>query len=266
MAIAAAGARANEALGTALAVRHACRAGAFDRPRPPASPPGHVQGNLAILPQDSGCRLPALLPAQSEAVPAARRVGAGRSALPAWAPDLDIRTDLPRYRVWRDGELVDEPTDIARYWRDDLVTFVIGCSFSFEEALLERRRPAAAHRARRQRADVPHRRSPAQPAGPFHGPAGRLDAADDAGRRDPRRPDHLALSRRARRAGASRRCRELIGIADLAQPDYGDAVEIEPGELPVFWACGVTPQAVIAAVRPAFCHHACAGRDAGRPT
>jgi uncharacterized protein YcsI (UPF0317 family) len=157
---------------------------------------------------------------------------------------------LPRYRVWRSGELVEEPTDVSRYWRADLTGFVIGCSFSFEEALLDAGLPlhyvAAGLNVPMFRTNIA-----CQPAGRFSGPlvvSMRSFKPADAIRaiqitsRYPSvhgAPVHIGLP-------------EAIGITDIMKPDYGDAVEVRPGELPVFWACGVTPQAVIAAAKPDF--------------
>jgi len=171
--------------------------------------------------------------------------------LPRLGDDLDIRSDVPRYRVWRKGELVEEVTDIRALWRDDLVTFVIGCSFSFEQPLIDAGIPL---RHIEQGKNVAMYRTNVQtvPAGPFHGPmvvsmrsmsaanairavqvTGRVPAVHGA-------PVHLGDP-------------ALIGIADLTKPDFGDAVDILPGELPVYWACGVTPQAVVMEAKPDFC-------------
>jgi uncharacterized protein YcsI (UPF0317 family) len=165
--------------------------------------------------------------------------------------DLDIRSDLPRYRVWRRGELVEEPFDLFHVWRDDLVSFALGCSFSFEQALLE---DGIELRHLTCGSNVPMYRTniPCASAGPFAGPlvvSMRPLKPHDAIRaiqitsRFPSvhgAPMHIGLP-------------EAIGIKDLAKPDYGDAVPVKSDELPVFWACGVTPQAVIAEVRPDFC-------------
>ncbi|HXW49782.1 MAG TPA: putative hydro-lyase, partial [Xanthobacteraceae bacterium] len=175
----------------------------------------------------------------------------GDPRIPALAEDLDIRTDLPRYRVWRDGALADEPQDIGKYWRDDLVTFAIGCSMSFEQALIEE-----GIELRHLTCDctVPMYRTSVQtvPAGPFHGPlvvSMRPMKPADAIRavqittRFPSvhgAPVHLGKP-------------EMIGIEDIGKPDWGDPVPIHDDEIPVFWACGVTPQSVIMTVRPEFC-------------
>ncbi len=213
--------------------------------------PGFVQGNLAILPRklagdfERFCRLnPKPCPLIGVSAPGDWRV-------PALGDDLDIRSDLPRYRVWRNGELVDEPDDIAAYWRDDLVSFVIGCSFSFEEALsadgIEIRHIARGCNVPMYRTSVA-----TQAAGPFHGPmvvSMRPMRPADAVRAVEITARFPAVHGSPVHIGKP----EQIGIADLAKPDYGDAVPVNDDEVPVFWACGVTPQSVIATVKPDFC-------------
>jgi uncharacterized protein YcsI (UPF0317 family) len=212
--------------------------------------PGFVQGNLAILPQALAGDFLRFCQRNPKPCPIIGMTEPGDPRLPDLGADLDLRTDLPRYRVWRDGELVEEPTDILSHWHDDLVGFVIGCSFSFEEALiadgLEIRNVAQGANVSMFRTSIP-----CAPAGPFAGPmvvTMRPFSPADAIRaiqitsRFPSvhgAPVHIGLP-------------EQIGIADLSKPDYGDPVELRDGELPVFWACGVTPQAVIAAARPPF--------------
>jgi uncharacterized protein YcsI (UPF0317 family) len=175
----------------------------------------------------------------------------GNPRLPRLGADLDIRTDVPRYRVFREGEIIDEPYDIRGHWRDDLVTFVIGCSFSFEQALLEN---GIGIRHIEQDRNVPMYRTSIQtvPAGVFHGPmvvSMRPMKAADAIRAIQITSRFPAVHGAPVHIGDP----ELIGIRDLATPDYGDAVEIRQGELPVFWACGVTPQSVVAHAKPSFC-------------
>lgn len=212
---------------------------------------GNVQGNIVILPESLAhdflryCQLnPKPCPVLAVGEP-------GKAGLPTLGADIDICTDVPRYRVWRQGELVGEPTDISDLWRSDLVTFVIGCSFSFEEALVQAGLPI---RHIEQGRNVPMYRThiATEAAGPFSGPmvvSMRPFKAADAIRavqitsRFPSvhgAPIHLGNP-------------ALIGISDLSKPDYGDAVDLLPGEIPVFWACGVTPQAAIAQARPDFC-------------
>jgi len=237
------------ALRTGLEVRLASRSGGFDGATSGLAP-GFVQGNLAILPRDWADDFLRFCQANPKPCPVIGVSDAGSVAIPALGADLDIRTDLPRYRVWRDGALVDEPHDLHAVWRDDLVSFVIGCSFSFEEALLQAEVPVR-HIARGSNVPMYRTNVPTARAGRFYGPlvvsmrplapadairaiqvTSRLPAVHGA-------PVHLGFP-------------EAIGISDLARPDYGDPVPVEAGELPVFWACGVTPQAAIAAARPPF--------------
>ena len=213
--------------------------------------PGYVQGNLAILPAALATDFLRFCQLNPKPCPLLAASAPGDWRLPTLAEDLDIRTDLPRYRVWQNGEVVDEPTDIRRWWREDLVSFVIGCSFSFEEALGDAGIPL---KHVLSGSAVPMYRSSiaTQAAGPFHGPLvvsmRPLKPADairaiQVTTRFPTvhgAPVHIGKP-------------ELIGIADVASPDYGDPVPVDDDEIPVFWACGVTPQAVIATARPDFC-------------
>jgi len=236
-------------LATGRDVRLASRSGALDAPTTGLAP-GFVQGNLAILPHDCAEDFLRFCQANPKPCPLLGVSEAGDPAIPALGADLDIRTDIPRYRVWRDGELVGEPREVKSIWRDDLVSFVLGCSFSFEEALLQADVPL---RHLERGTGVPMWRTSIQTqrAGRFHGPlvvsmrpmkpadairavqiTTRLPAVHGA-------PVHLGYP-------------EAIGISDLTKPDYGDAVPVERGELPVFWACGVTPQAAIAAAKVPF--------------
>jgi uncharacterized protein YcsI (UPF0317 family) len=232
------------------AARRAIRAGEFTG-QTSGLAEGLVQGNVVILPKPLAHEFLHYCQRNPKPCPLLAVSEPGNAALPSLGADLDIRTDVPRYRVWQRGELVDEPTDIRNLWRDDLVTFVIGCSFSFEQALLEAGLPV---RHIEQGRNVPMYRTniATAEAGPFGGP--------------------LVVSMRPMRAQAAIRAIQvtsrfpdvhgapvhigdpsLIGIRDLAKPDYGDAVDVYAGEIPVFWACGVTPQAAIEQARPEFC-------------
>lgn len=175
----------------------------------------------------------------------------GDPSLPSLGGDIDIRTDVPRYRVFRYGELIEEVTDVRALWQEDSVAFVLGCSFSFESALL-----AAGVELRHisEGKNVAMYRTSMEtiPAGVFSGP--------------------MVVSMRPMRAAAAIKAVQitsrfaavhgapvhlgdpsLIGISDLQRPDYGDAVRVEPDELPVFHACGVTPQAAIARAKLPIC-------------
>lgn len=213
--------------------------------------PGHVQANLAILPRALAAEFLHFCQRNPKPCPLLAMSEPGNPALPELGEDIDIRTDIPRYRVWKNGELVAEPTDVRDIWRDDLVSFLIGCSFSFEEAMLDNGLPV---RHIEQGCNVPMYRTniPTNPAGSFSGPlvvSMRPLKAADAIRAI------QVTSRFPSVHGAPVHIGDpaLIGIADINQPDYGDAVEIRPGEMPVFWACGVTPQSVVSSVRPEFC-------------
>ena len=232
-----------------MEARLACRNGTFAGPTAGIAP-GYVQGNLAVLPADLAVDFLQFCQANPKPCPIIGMTAPGDPRIPSLGTDLDVRTDLPGYRIWEDGNLIGEPPDVRTWWRDDLVSFVLGCSLSFEEALMADGLPLR-HVAKR--ASVPMYRTNVQctPAGPFSGPlvvsmrplrpAHAIRAVEITSRFPAVHgsPVHIGFP-------------ELIGIDDLSKPDYGDPVEILPGELPVFWACGVTPQAVIAAAKLPF--------------
>ena len=212
--------------------------------------PGYVQGNLCVLPQALASDFLRFAQRNPKSCPLIGVSEPGSRAVPELGLDLDVATDLPRYRIWRGGELIDEPSSVEDYWRDDLVAFVIGCSFTFEESLMTAGIPLR-HVACGSNVTMYRTSIPTEPAGPFHGPmvvsmrpmkpadairaiqiTSRFPAVHGA-------PVHIGLP-------------EAIGIADIAKPDYGDPVEVKADELPVFWACGVTPQSVIAKAKPDF--------------
>ena len=164
---------------------------------------------------------------------------------------IDIRHDVPKYRIFRDGAFSEEVTDIADVWADDLVTVALGCSFTFENALLRNGIPV---RHMEQARNVPMYRSNIDlvPAGPFSGqmvvtmrpiPEAQVAQATEISAGFPQAHGApIAVGDPAK-----------IGIANLSQPDWGDAVEIKPGEVPVYWACGVTPQNVLLAAKLPIC-------------
>jgi uncharacterized protein YcsI (UPF0317 family) len=235
---------------TGLAARLAARRGEHTATTAGLAP-GFVQANLAVLPQTLAEDFRRFCERNPKPCPVVGVSAAGDWRMPKLGEDLDVRTDVPRYRVWRDGRLVDEPTDISRWWRDDLVTFAIGCSFSFEQALLE---AGLELRHVTCGSTVPMYRTAIDtaPSGPFRGPlvvsmrpftpANARRAAEVTSRFPFAHgaPVHIGES-------------ELIGIDDLAAPDYGAPVPLNDDDVPVFWACGVTPQAAIAIARPEFC-------------
>lgn len=204
--------------------------------------PGFVQANLVSVPREDAYDM--LLFAQRNPKPCpVLDVTDPGSATTTLAPDADLRTDLPRYRVWRHGILDEEPTSVTHVWRDDLVTLLIGCSFTFEAALAEAGIPLR-HIEQRRTVPMYLTNRDCRPAGRLGGPmvvsmrpvpAGQVAAAVQVTARVPAvhgAPVHIGEPAE-------------LGIADLDKPDFGDAVDIRPGEVPVFWACGVTPQAAL---------------------
>jgi uncharacterized protein YcsI (UPF0317 family) len=230
-------------------VRLRARSGTLDGPTAGLAP-GFVQGNLAILPNNIAGDFLRFCQFNPKPCPVIGLSEPGLAHVPALGADLDLRTDLPRYRVWRDGELVEEPTSIAHLWRDDLVAFIIGCSFSFEEALIADGIPLR-HVACGNNVAMYKTNIPTTKAGPFEGPmvvSMRPMTPADAIRAIQITSRFPAVHGAPVHIGRP----DLIGINDLAKPDYGDAVDIADDEIPVFWACGVTPQAVIAKARLPF--------------
>lgn len=212
--------------------------------------PGHVQANMIVLPKDWAYDFLLYATRNPKPCPILDVTEAGDPEPKLIAPDADVRTDIPRYRVWEDGKLVAEPENVLSYWRDDLVAFMIGCSFSFEGALLE---AGIKIRHIEENVNVPMYLTNVKcvPAGRFSGntvmsmrpiPHAQVPQAVTCTARFPAvhgAPIHIGDP-------------STIGIADVNKPDFGDAVTIKPGEAPVFWACGVTPQAAVMASKPPF--------------
>jgi len=212
--------------------------------------PSQVQGNVTILPEEYASDFLRFCQLNPKPCPVLGVSDTGAPFLPMLG-EIDIRTDVPRYRVFENGKCVDEPYDIVRWWRDDLVAFVLGCSLSFEQALGD-----AGLRLRHAELGVAvpmfKTNVKTNAAGRFYGPlvvsmrafspadairaiqiTSRFPAAHGA-------PVHLGFPAQ-------------IGISDLSRPDYGTAVEVAASEVPLFWACGVTPQAVVEAADIPFC-------------
>jgi uncharacterized protein YcsI (UPF0317 family) len=229
------------------AVRAAIRSGEWTGPTAGLAP-AYVQANLVVLPEADAFDFLRFCVRNPKPCPVLEVCDPGSPEPGELAPGADLRTDLPRYRVWRDGELAGEATDVRGEWREDLVAFLIGCSFTFERALLDAGLPV---RHVEQGVNVPmYRTSRAcEPAGRFSGPLVvsmrpmTPEQAEAAAEITARFPDVHGAPVHAGDPAE-------IGIDDLGAPDYGDAVELRDGEIPVFWACGVTPQAVAVASRP----------------
>lgn len=230
------------------ALRAAIRAGAHRGPTAGLAP-GYVQTNVVIVPARWADDFAAFCRQNPAPCPLVEQLPPGQWRPARSAPAADIRTDVPRYRVFRDGRPdADEPLDIRPLWRDDLVTFLIGCSFTFEAALLAAGLPVR-HVELGRNVPMYRTRVPCQAAGPFAGP--------------------LVVSMRPYRPADVEAVRQVtarfpamhgppvhvgdpaaLGIADLARPDFGDPVPVGADEVPVFWACGVTPQLALEAARP----------------
>ncbi len=234
-------------LNSGLDVRQACRYGEWTGPTAGLAR-GFTQANLVILPQALAMDFLLFCQRNPKPCPVLAVTEPGQVCPGTIAHDADLRTDLPKYRVWQDGQLVDEPTEISRYWQDDFVSFLIGCSFTFEDALLRAGVPVRHIELQR---NVPMYRTNIEcvPAGIFRGPlvvsmrpmkpADAIRAVQITSRFPSVHgaPVHLGLP-------------EQIGIRDLSRPDFGEVVPIHDDELPVFWACGVTPQSAIMTARP----------------
>lgn len=231
-------------------VRLAARVGTLTGPTPGLAM-GFVQANLVVVPRELAFDFLLFCRRNPQPCPLLDVCDPGCPEPRSAAPGADVRTDAPRYRIWRYGELVEEMTDLRSWWRDDLVSFLLGCSFTFEGALLDAGLPV---RHIKQGRNVPMYRTSVEcaPAGVFHGPLVvsmrpmTPAQADEASRICARYP--LAHGSPVHVGDPA-----ALGIGNLAQPDFGDAVDVRPGEVPVFWACGVTPQAVVMSARPSLC-------------
>ena len=231
-------------------LRLAIRAGRHRRPTAGVAP-GYVQGNVCILPREYAAEFREFCEKNPKPCPLLAMSEPGDPALPALGEDIDIRTDVPFYRVFRDGTMVEDVPDIKALWRDDLVTFILGCSFSFEEALMK-----AGLRLRyvEEGRNVPMFRTSVDtvPAGRFRGklvvsmrpfkPADAIRAIEITAKypRVHGSPVHMGAP-------------EAIGISDIARPWVGDPTPVKEDEIPLFWACGVTPQSVVLDAKPSLC-------------
>ena len=210
--------------------------------------PGRVQANLAVLPRDVAFDFLLFCQRNPKPCPLLEVVEPGSAEPKQMAPGADLMTDIPKYRVFQHGEMVAEVEDVSEFWRDDLVSFLLGCSFSFETAMM---RAGMSLRHMEQDTIVPMyiTNIKTTPAGMFSGPTvvsmrplpreqvvravqvtSRFPAVHGA-------PLHIGDP-------------EAIGIKDISSPDLGEPAEIKEGEVPVFWACGVTPQAVAMNSKP----------------
>lgn len=212
---------------------------------------GYAQANLVVLPRELAFDFLLFATKNPKACPLLEVTNAGDRTLSEIAAGADIATDIPKYRIYKKGELAGEYTNVKEFWREDLVSFLIGCSFSFEGELMGADVPV---RQIEEHCNVPMYKTniPCKSAGVFHGnmvvsmrpiPYELITRAVLVTGAMPKvhgAPIHIGAP-------------EVIGIKDIDQPDFGDRVTIKPGEVPVFWPCGVTPQSVIMASKPDFC-------------
>jgi len=230
-------------------LRQMCREGKWRAP-PAGQTPGYVQTNVALLPRDLAFDFLVFCQRNPKPCPLVEVLEPGVIEPKLTSPGADIRTDVPLYRIYRDGVLTGEVVDILGEWRDDLVTFLLGCSFTFETAMMAAGLPLR-HVEQNRNVSMYRTSIPTVPAGVFSGPMvvsmrpiphDQVVRAVQVTSRFPGvrgAPVHIGDP-------------EVIGIRDLAHPDYGDAVDIYEGEVPVFWACGVTPQAAAVQSRPSL--------------
>jgi uncharacterized protein YcsI (UPF0317 family) len=209
---------------------------------------GFAQANLVVLPEEYAFDFLKFCVRNPKPCPVLEVTEAGSPEPVVTAPGADLRTDLPRYRVYEHGEMVEEPEEIASRWENDLVGFLIGCSFTFEAALIAAGLTIA-HVEQDRNVPMYVTDRECVPSGPFSGPmvvsmrpyraeeiplvvraSGRYPAMHGA-------PVHVGDP-------------EALGIRDLNEPEFGEPVAFEEDQMPVFWACGVTPQAVVMKVRP----------------
>lgn len=209
---------------------------------------GYVQANLVVVPRELAFDFLLFCQRNPKPCPLLDVTEPGDAEPKSVAPGADLRTDVPRYCVYRDGQCVEDPLDLMEHWQRDFVGFLLGCSFTFENALLAANLPV---RHIEEGRNVPMYRTniPCRPAGIFQGPMvvsmrpmtpAQAIRAVQVCARFPRAhgtPIHIGDP-------------ATIGIRDIERPDFGDMVTVRPGEVPVFWACGVTPQAVAMAARP----------------
>ena len=212
--------------------------------------PGFVQANLVILPEEQAFDFLLFCQRNPRPCPLLEVIEPGHVETKQTAPGADIRTDISSYHIFEDGQLVSTETDVRKYWREDLVSFLLGCSFTFEGAMVDSGIPMR-HWELDRNVTMFRTNFECTPAGSFSGPMVVS-----------MRPIHHSKIVRAvqvtsRFPGAHGAPIHIgdpsaIGISDITKPDYGEPTVFEDGEIPVFWACGVTPQAVAFNSKPPF--------------
>lgn len=233
---------------TAAELRAAARASHWTGPTAGLAA-GFAQANVVILPEDYADEFAEFCAANPRACPLLERLLPGDPHPRLAACGADLRSDIPRYRVFHDGvPQAAEPTSIAELWRDDLVGFLLGCSFTFEAALARAGLPVR-HVALGRNVPMYRTRRECVAAGRFAGPL-VVSMRPYVPEVIPRVREVTAAYPRMHGAPLHHGDPAELGISDLSRPDFGDSVPLLPGEVPVFWACGVTPQLALAAARP----------------
>ena len=213
--------------------------------------PGYAQANLVVLPKEYAYDFLLFTQRNPKSCPVLEVSEEGDRYLRRVAPGADIASEIPKYRIYEKGVLTGEYTNVESFWRKDLVSFLIGCSFSFESELLD---AGIEVRHISMGCNVPMyiTNIECEPAGIFSGkmvvsmrpiPYEQIVKAVTVTGQMPKvhgTPIHIGDP-------------SVIGIKDVNKPDFGDAVSIMPGDVPVFWCCGVTPQSVVMNVKPSFC-------------
>lgn len=209
---------------------------------------GFTQANLVILKKDLAFDFLLFCQRNPKPCPVLDVTEPGSPVPGLVAKGADLRYDIPKYRIYKKGNLVDEVTDISKYWADDMVGFLLGCSFTFEYPLIKDEIPV---RHIEEKCNVPMYKTNIKciKAGKFEGPM--VVSMRPIPEKDIVRAVQIT-SRFPSVHGAPVHIGnpESIGIKDIYHPDFGDMVTIKKGEVPVFWACGVTPQAVAMEVKP----------------
>lgn len=228
-------------------IRHLIRGGKILSPTSGMAE-GYVQANLAIVPKNLAYDFLVFALRNPKSCPILDITDVGQAEPKLMAPGADLRYDIPKYRIYKQGELVDEVLNLESYWRSDLVAFLIGCSFTFETALSKAGIPIR-HIEEKRNVPMYITNINCLPSGSFHGsmvvsmrpiPQSQVVKAVQVTSRFPAvhgAPIHIGNP-------------ETIGIMNIDKPDFGDSVHINEGEVPVFWACGVTPQAVAMKSKP----------------
>ncbi len=231
-------------------IRLLIRKGRWDRPTAGLAM-GYAQANLVILPQRYAFDFLLFCQRNPKPCPLLEVLEAGEYRTKFLSKDADIRTDIPRYNIYKKGRLEKTVKEIKSIWGGDWVTFLLGCSFSFEEALIRARIPVR-HIEEKKNVPMYITNIQCEPAGIFKGPmvvtmrpipSGKISKAVEITSR------YLLVHGAPIHIGNP----EMIGIKDLKKPDFGESVTIKKGEIPCFWACGVTPQAVVMGVKPEIC-------------